>query len=151
MTENTIFNSSFEIGLRVLLLLSAAKKKAFSAERIVALDFITCYASNFQMPFLNLQGDNQYMYSELASRRERVREAVRQLVLEGLLDIGFSDGYVFSISAAGSKFIRKLKSEYAVQYKTIAAEAIRNFKGKSDLELDRMLNDSAVMAARGGR
>ena len=150
MTES-IFNSTFELELRILLLMSAAKKKAFSVERIVSLDFIVCYAGYFQLPYLNPQGDNEYMFSELAGRRERIQEAVESLVIQGLLEVGLDNGYVFSITETGSKYIRKLKSEYAVQYKTIAADAIKRFKDYSDLQLDRMINDSAVKSVRGGR
>lgn len=150
MTES-VFNSTFEIELRILLLLSAARKRAYALERIVALDFITCYAGNFQMPYLNPQGDNQFMFAELASRRERIRDAIKSLVTQGLIDVSLDQGYTFSISDAGNVFVRKLKSEYAVQYKKIAADAIKQFKSYSDLELDRMINDSAVKAVRGGR
>lgn len=149
--NESIFNSSFEIELRVLLLLSAARKKAFAVERIIALDFIVCYAGAFQMPYLSLQGDNQYMYAELASRSERIREAVRSLVRQGLIEVSLDNGYVFNISETGSAYVRKLKSEYAVSYKKIAANAIKQFKSYSDLDLDRMINDSAVKAVRGGR
>ena len=150
MTES-IFNSTFEMELRILLLMSAAKKKAFSVERIVSLDFIVCYAGYFQLPYLNPQGENEYMFSELAGRRERIQEAVKSLVIQGLLEVGLDNGYVFSITETGSKYIRKLKSEYAVQYKTIAADAIKRFKDYSDLQLDRMINNSAVKSVRGGR
>lgn len=150
MTES-VFNSTFEIELRILLLLSAARKRAYAIERIVALDFITCYAGNFQMPYLNPQGDNQFMFAELASRRERIRDAIKSLVTQGLIEVSIDQGYTFSISDAGNGFVRKLKSEYAVQYKKIAADAIKQFKSYSDLELDRMINDSAVKAVRGGR
>jgi len=71
--NQTVFNSTFETELRILLLLASAKKKAFALERIVSLDFITCYAGNFQLPYLNIQGDNQFMYSELGVRRESVQ------------------------------------------------------------------------------
>lgn len=150
MTES-VFNSTFEMELRILLLVSAAKKKAFSIDRIVSLDFIVCYAGYFQLPYLNPQGDNQYMFSELASRRERIQEAVKSLVVQGLLDVGLENGYVFSITDIGSKYIKKLQSEYAVQYKTIATDAIKRFKDYSDLQLERMINDSAVKSVRGGR
>ena len=150
MTES-VFNSTFEMELRVLLLMSAAKKKAYSIERIVSLDFIVCYAGYFQLPYLNPQGDNQYMFSELASRRERLQEAVKSLVVQGLLNVEMDNGYAFSITDAGSKYIRKLKSEYALQYKAIAADAIKRFKDYSDLQLDHMINDSAVKSVRGGR
>ena len=131
--------------------MSAAKKKAYSIERIVSLDFIVCYAGYFQLPYLNPQGDNQYMFSELASRRERLQEAVKGLVVQGLLNVEMDNGYAFSITDAGSKYIRKLKSEYALQYKAIAADAIKRFKDYSDLQLDHMINDSAVKSVRGGR
>ena len=150
MTES-VFNSTFEMELRVLLLMSAAKKKAYSIERIVSLDFIVCYAGYFQLPYLNPQGDNKYMFSELASRRERLQEAVKGLVVQGLLNVEMDNGYAFSITDAGSKYIRKLKSEYALQYKAIAADAIKRFKDYSDLQLDHMINDSAVKSVRGGR
>lgn len=103
------------------------KVKAYSIERIVSLDFIVCYAGYFQLPYLNPQGDNQYMFSELASRRERLQEAVKGLVVQGLLNVEMDNGYAFSITDAGSKYIRKLKSEYALQYKAIAADAIKRF------------------------
>lgn len=150
MTES-VFNSTFEMELRILLLVSAAKKKAFSIDRIISLDFIVCYAGHFQLPYLNPQGDNKYMFSELASRRERIQEAVKSLVVQGLLDVGLENGYVFSITDIGSKYIKKLQSEYAVQYKTIATDAIRRFKDYSDLQLERMINDSAVKSVRGDR
>ena len=150
MTES-IFNSTFEMEMRILLLMSAAKKKAFSVERIVSMDFIVCYAGYFHLPYLDPQGENQYMFSELASRRERVQAAVKGLVVQGLLEVGLDNGYIFSITDAGRKYIRKLESEYAVQYKTIAVYAIKRFKSYSDLQLDRMINDSAVKLARGGR
>lgn len=150
MTES-VFNSTFEMELRILLLMSAAKKKAFSIDRIVSLDFIVCYAGYFQLPYLNPQGDNQYMFSELASRHKRIQEAVKVLVVQGLLDVGLENGYVFSITDTGSKYIKKLQSEYAVQYKTIATDVIKRFKDYSDLQLERMINDSAVKSVRGGR
>lgn len=150
MTES-VFNSAFEIELRILLLMSAAKKKAFSIDRIISLDFIVCYAGCFQLPYLNPQGDNQYMFSELASRRERIQEAVKSLVVQGILDVGLENGYVFSITDIGSKYIKKLQSEYALQYKTIATDAIKRFKSYPDLQLERMINDSAVKSVRGGR
>lgn len=150
MTES-VFNSTFEMELRILLLMSAAKKQAFSVDRIVSMDFIVCYAGNFQLPYLNPQGDNKYMFSELASRRERIQTAVKGLVIQGLLDVGMDGGYVFCITDAGNKYIKKLKSDYATQYKVIATDAIKRFKGYSDLQLDRMIDDNAVKSVRGGR
>ena len=91
------------------------------------------------------------MFSELASRRAHIRDAIKSLVMQGLIEVSLDNGYVFNISEAGSTFIRKLKSEYATQYKKIAADAIKQFKNYDDLQLDHMLHESSVKAIEGGR
>lgn len=149
MQNNFLFNSMFEIKLRVLLLLYAAKKTPFSMERIVSLDFIVCYAKHFDFPYSNLQGDNQFMYAELAGRRARIFQAIKSLVTQGLIDVTIEKGYVFFISESGNNFIQKLKSDYAKEYKKIAADVIRRFRNESDLNIERMLNASSVIATRG--
>lgn len=149
--SESVFNSIFETELRVLLLLSVARKKAYAVERVVALDFIICYAERFQMPYLNPHGDNQFMYAELTGRRERIVEAIKHLVTQGLLEVTIDHGYTFSISETGSAYVRKLKSEYSKQYKAIAKDAIRQFKGYSDLQLDQMLYEKSTQPVKGGR
>ena len=44
---NEIFNSSFETGLRVLLLLSSIRPQAATIDRITAYDFTTIYGRDF--------------------------------------------------------------------------------------------------------
>ncbi len=147
----TVINSELATEVRVLLLLSSTKRKAFALERIVSVDFIICYAGSFQFPYLNPQGDNRYMFAELGSRRERIRAALKSLVLRGLLDVGFDHGYCFNITDSGSSFIKKLKSEYATQYRKIALDVISRYKSYSDSELDRIIHNSAVSSIGGGR
>lgn len=149
--SDSVFNSTFETEIRILLLLSVARKKPLSAERIISLDFIICYAERFQMPYLNPHGDNQFMYTELSSRRERAVEAIKHLVTRGLVNVEVDNGYLFAISESGSKFTKKLKSEYAAQYKEIAKEAIKQYKKYTDLELEQMLYESSVKETGGGR
>lgn len=149
MTEQ-LFNSTFELELRVLLLLQSVKKQALTIERIILLDFIVCYAGDFQMPYINLHGDNQYMYGELASRRIRIQEAIKRLVIHGLVIVAVDRGYYFTISDAGKQFARKLKSEYACQYREIAGSTIKLFGKRSDAELEQIIQDNALKTVRGG-
>ena len=44
---NKLFNSSFEMELRVATLLSSDCSKVYSIERILILDFMACYAKEF--------------------------------------------------------------------------------------------------------
>lgn len=69
MMKNKLFNSPFEMSLRITLLLAAAPKEKFSVDRIMGLDFISCYAADFNMPYANLHGDNGYRYGEIVGRR----------------------------------------------------------------------------------
>ena len=108
-------------------------------------------ADDFQPEYGRMTFADRIALGDLKDKINALQEAVKSLVVQGLLEVGLDNGYVFSITDTGSKYIKKLKSEYAVQYKTIAADAIKRFKDYSDLQLDRMINDSAVKSVRGGR
>ncbi len=149
--NRSIINSIFEVETRVLLLLQSVRKKPFTAERIVTMDFIVCYAESFQLPFLNLQGDNKNRFSELASRHMRIHSAIKDLVTRGLLDVSVNNGYLFTISEMGSKYIRKLKSDYATRYREIAAAANKLYRDYSDDDLERLIQDATLRSIKGGR
>lgn len=142
--KNNLFNSTFEVELRVLCLLGTGRKSVMSLERIVLLDFIVCYAECFQMPYLNLHGDNDQMYGELSNRRQLCDEAVKSLVTQGLIDVTVNNGFFYAISATGKKFVRKLESEYARIYQEIAELAIKRYKKYSDNELSLIIQESAL-------
>ncbi|MBP3805702.1 MAG: hypothetical protein J6I76_17745 [Oribacterium sp.] len=145
---HNLFNSTFEVELRILCLLASGRKTQLNLEKIISLDFIVCYAECFQLPFRNLHGNNASMYGELANRRELCEEAIKALVTDGLVDVTIDAGYLYSISASGRKYTKKLKSEYAIQYQQIAAEALKSFKKYSDGELSLMIQDNALRALR---
>lgn len=142
--QNRLFNSVFEMELRVLLLLSTGHKKNYTIERIVALDFIICYAECFQFPYENLHGDNNYMYGELSNRRFLATEAVKKLVTKGLAEVTVFKGYQFSVSDAGKKYAKALESTYAVEYQKIAMDVIKTFNKLSDEELDVSIRENAI-------
>jgi len=147
---SNLFNSTFEVELRILSLLNSGRKMAMSLDRIVSLDFIVCYAGCFQLPYMNLHGDNEYMYGELSNRKYLANDAIKDLVVQGLVDVTIDNGYIFSISATGRKYIKKLRSEYASDYKEIAEIAIKEFKKYSDSALAIMIQDNALKSVKGG-
>jgi hypothetical protein len=137
--------------LRLLLLLCSEKKER-SLDWLINMDFIICYAENFQLPYNSLHGNNQHMYGELSSRRMLAQEAVKNLVIKGLIDVIPGCGYAYKINVNGKKYAGLLKSEYATQYKDIAKDAIKMFRGRSDLEIGYVIQDSALKALKeGGR
>lgn len=148
--QSELFNSVFEMELRVLMLLSSGRRTLFSVDRIVNLDFIVCYAERFQLPYENLHGDNDYMYGELANRRSLVNAAVRTLVMNGLIDVTIDGGFLYSISESGKKYVKSLKSDYASEYREISTEVIKIFKKMTDSELDVAIHSNAIKSL-GGR
>lgn len=147
--KNKLFNSPFEMSLRITLLLAAAPKEKFSVDRIIGLDFISCYAADFNMPYANLHGDNGYRYGEIVGRRLLVQEAVKSLVTQGLIDVMVDRGYLFSISKAGQKYAGSLETDYAQEYGTIAKAAVSKYKDNSDAGILATIQNLAVRALRG--
>ena len=147
--KSKLFNSPFEMGLRIVLLLSSAPKDKFSVDRIIGLDFISCYASDFGLPFPNLHGDNGYRYGEIVGRRILVQEAVKNLVTQGLIEVTVDRGYLFSISAYGKKYAEKLETDYAKDYRAIAQAAVEKYKDNMDSGILATIQNLAVNTLRG--
>lgn len=102
MTE--IFNTPFEVSLRILIVLNVSYAR-LSVDRISALDFITIYGKDFGVSEYNLHGDNDYRFSEYASKREIISQAVKNLVLVGyILPHCNKSGFTYSISKSGISF-----------------------------------------------
>ena len=109
---NEIFNSSFETGLRVLLVLSSIQPKAATFDRIAAYDFITIYGRDFGVSHINLHGDSNYNFSELASKRASCNEGIKEFVLSGLISIKCSEeGFTYFLNDKGKNYVDSLTSD----------------------------------------
>lgn len=105
--KNKLFNSIFEMELRIILLLSESKNITYTIDKVVALDFIICYAEDFDLPYVNLHGENRFRYAEISNRRLLVHKAVKELVTRGLVVV--DQCYRFYISSKGIKFTQNLQ------------------------------------------
>lgn len=137
--RSDLFNSTFEMELRVALLLCVGAKQPCSLERLLALDFVSCYAGSFGFSETNLHGDNSFMYSELSSRRELLREAIKPLVYRGIVEAKIDRGYIYQITDAGMEYVLSLESEYSKEYRAIAETVINELNNYSDEELMHMI------------
>lgn len=127
----SVFNSTFENSLRVLILLDAAGT-ALSLERVYIADFIATYGRAFGITKESLNGENQFMYSELASRREQVRSALKELALEGyVIPLKTDKGFSYQVDEAGRSFSISLESEYAKEYRRAAKAALSYMENRT--------------------
>ena len=112
-----IFNTEFELSLRVLLLLDSYDSY-LSQDIIRDVDLLTTYGKEFGVSDTNLHGDNSYSFSEMASRHDIVKNAIKKLVTEGLILVKASSaGFAYKISLKGKEFVSSISSDYASEYK----------------------------------
>lgn len=146
---NEIFNSSFETGLRVLLVLSSIQPKTATADRIAAYDFITIYGKDFGVSHINLHGESRYNFSELASKRAGCNEGIKEFVLNGLISLKRSEeGFTYFLNDKGKNYVDSLSSDYAIQYLETAKKVHKKFAEYSDEEILKLINIKAIKDLR---
>jgi hypothetical protein len=132
------------------MILNAAKSK-LSIDRITAFDFITIYGKDFGVSEYNLHGDNNYRFSEYASKREIVSQSIKELVLKGYIKPHCNkSGFSYDISKNGISFCESLNNDYADCFVAIVNKAIVLFSSYSDRKLTHCINEYAV-AMFGGK
>jgi hypothetical protein len=146
-----LFNSSYEMGLRILMLLAANKNISFSLERIVDIDFISCYSEEFKISKFSLHGENRYMYGELLNRKLLAREAIKNLVKNGFVDVIVNRCYRYQISKTGYNYSESFESDYAKEYKTLTEIVTSKYVEISDDELRNMIQNYSLEALKGGK
>lgn len=118
---------------------------------IYAADFIAAYGKTFGISDEDLNGDNQYKFSEFASRRGAVQNALKELVLDGLAKpYHVGSGIVFQITPKGKDFCQSLDSDYAREYSMTAKKAAEMANAKSERTLIASINKMSAQSAGKG-
>ena len=142
--KKALFNSRFEMAVRILLLLDLADEY-LSADKILSLDFIICYSNDYGFETSNLHGINMYKLSEMANRRKLVYNSIRSLVTKGMIQAKVDKGYTFCITASGIKFVDSLTSEYSKEYREIGMSIIKKYGGESEENLLKLLHSREAL------
>lgn len=139
-----LFNTTFEISLRVMLVLNASLEQ-LSIGKITAFDFIANYGIDFAVSESNLHGNNRMRFSEYATRREIVGQAIKSLVLLGYVAPRYGkDGFSYSLTDEGKLFCQELNDEYATKYSTVMNKVLAQYANNSEVELVNKINQRAI-------
>lgn len=131
MNESAI-GSTFEISLRILLMLNELSPTKLDEQQIGAIDFIAVYAADFGLLDENLHGYSNYRYSEFPARKQMVSSALKNLVLDGYVRLHpTSSGYRYSLLESGKTVCTKLTSGYAKEY-ILAIQSVVDGFDKTD-------------------
>jgi len=145
-----VFNTPFEVSLRILIILNAIKIRA-SLDKITALDFVSIYGKDFGVSDYNLHGDNNYRFSEYTVKRELVSQAIKELVLRDYIKPHCNkSGFNYNISKKGAVFCESLNDEYANNFAKNVSRATTMFLEYSDRKLINCVNEYAI-AMFGGK
>ena len=144
-----LFNSSFEVSLRALLLLSVTGDENMTLDRIVAYDFIAIYGRHFGIADTNLHGDNDYGFSELSTRRAVLQDSLKALVLDGLVRAARqSEGFCYKMTETGYRFCHGQKTEYANTYRQLVKKKKKKYAEASEVELMTAISRKSAEALR---
>ena len=142
-----IYNTVFEVSLRLLLFLATDSKAVNTVERIAAIDLITLNARNFGIADDNLHGDGDFRFGEFSLRREMVKKALQELVLNGMVAIKNTKvGFCYEISEKGKECCAEFDSEYADEYYTILIKVTEACRNKTEREILSLINRQPIIS-----
>lgn len=143
-----LFNTPFEISLHVVLLLDVADA-GLTLDRIAAYDFIAVYCEDFGIADRSPNGENGFAFSELSARRNLTKAAIRDLVVDGLVNASDDEaGILYSVSESGRKMSEGFQSEYAARYKELMRLVVKKYKGIDDVQLFAEINSQSTKSLR---
>jgi hypothetical protein len=140
-----LFNTPFEVSMRILLALLIAPKKQMSLDMITAIDFLTIYSSDFDISDYNLHGENIFSFSEFTSKRKVISESIKELVLKDLVTVIQSEqGFQYKLNNRGKNLCDTFTSDYASEYIGFAQEVWDFVNEKSEVEIINYINNIAA-------
>ena len=133
-----VFNSEFEISMRILLLLSTFNEP-LNAGYIKSIDLLSIYSKQYGISDTNLHGDSSYSFSEVASRHDTIANSLKSLVKSNLINVrSSSEGFVYQINENGIECCKQMKSDYAIEYKQSVIKTKVYISGKSLKEIHNL-------------
>lgn len=138
---NSIFNSRYEVSLRILIQLFILDGNKKSSDYISSMDYLTLYSKTFHFGEYDLHGNNPYRIGELSSRVYVGKKSLKFLVANGFCNVEIdNNGLVYSITESGRKIVEEFKTEYANAYLNLAIDTQDYFKEYSEIEILKYIN-----------
>lgn len=144
MNTTQVFNTEFEVSMRVLLVLSVYKN-ALGVDLITVIDLFNTYGKNYKLTETNLHGDNSLSFDEITSRRELVKSSLKNLVLERLITPVYSkSGFQYLINDKGIALCNKMSSDYSTAYLAECKKINGKLSNYSEKQIIEYSNEIAI-------
>jgi hypothetical protein len=117
VTETPLFNSTLEIGVRCLILLSQAYPVGLHLDELLSLDYVMTHSGDFSGP-KSLHPSTTISIAEPFSRREITQRALRAFQVKQLVEeVPAENGLVWIAGDNAAPFVDYLSTTYHVAMK----------------------------------
>lgn len=130
-----LFNTPFELGLRMVYLLSALRPSGADLQKLVLLDYAIVYSKDVGGPE-SLHTPVPFRNAELFSRRERIEQGLYLMSTRGLVDMILDErGLTYIAGPSSFTMVGSLSSRYWRELETRCIWAAKRFGGSDSSEL----------------
>ncbi|MCK3864751.1 MULTISPECIES: ABC-three component system middle component 2 [Pseudomonas] len=130
-----LFNTPFELGLRMVYLLSALRPEGADLQKLVLLDYAIVYSSDVGGPD-SLHTPVPFRNAELFSRRERIEQGLYLMSTRGLVDVVLDDrGMTYVAGPSSFTMVGSLSSKYWRELETRCRWVATRFGAKESSAL----------------
>lgn len=135
-----LYNSSFEIGVRILVLLDNLNPKETSIHKLMILDHLSLNTFDVGGP-ASLHAPIPNRGVQIYSRKELIAKAITLLISKDLIEmIPSKSGLQYGITINGSKYLTYFESKYFKNLKQKVIWTTNEFGEKSDKDLKDFVN-----------
>jgi hypothetical protein len=140
--QQELFNTPFELGLRMVYLLFALRPGGADLQKLVLLDYAIVYSQDVGGP-ASLHTPVPYRNAELFSRRERIEQGLYLMSTRGLVDVVVDDrGMTYIAGASSFTMVGSLSSKYWRDLQKRCVWAAERFGKASSAELLNLFAES---------
>jgi hypothetical protein len=136
-----LFNTPFELGLRMVYLLVALRPGGADLQKLVLLDYAIVYSQDVGGPS-SLHTPVPYRNAELFSRRERIEQGLYIMTTRGLVDVALDeDGVTYKAGSSSFTMVGSLSSKYWRGLQSRCLWAAEKFGQSSSIELLNLFSE----------
>jgi hypothetical protein len=138
-----LFNSTLEVGLRIVVLLSQDLTKIYDIDRLVIFEYFILHAKDVDNEQENLHPSLPLRSSEIIIKRKLISEGINLLVSKGLVEIIYKDeGVFYKPNALTAMFVDLLKSDYFNNLKSLANWVAKKYSSIETSELSSIVKEN---------
>lgn len=137
----SIFNSPFELGLRMVFLLCALRPRVADLQKLILLDYATVYSGDLGGP-KSLHTPIPYRGNELLSRRSLIEQGLHLMSTRGLIDAKFDEqGISYFAGENALALVGSVSAPYFVELDERCRWAAMRFSEIDSIKLTQEFSD----------